>query len=82
MLVGLLLGFETQMDERQRIRVSLVTRPAAATADVHLVRVTFQRLVWDSENEISKIEGLVEPALYQEFFAKLSKSIFLEAHEI
>ena len=68
-------------DNNQKIRVSLVTRPlehANATA----VRVTFQRFVWNTQGQLSKIEGLGDPELYQEFFERLSQSVFLTAHEI
>jgi hypothetical protein len=39
-------------------------------------------VVWDSDGNIRKREQLNEPEIYQEFFSKLSKSIFLVAHEI
>jgi hypothetical protein len=47
-----------------------------------LVRVTFQRIVWDTRNQVTKTESLNEPNLYQEFFEKLSKAVFLDAHEL
>jgi len=46
------------------------------------VRVTFQRLVYDDENRLSKAEALSNPLHYQEFFEKLSKSLFLNAHNL
>ncbi|MDF2094949.1 hypothetical protein [Aquibaculum arenosum] len=80
-LVAALFGAMPAVDNNQKIRVSLVTRPIeqkAATA----VRVTFQRMVWNTHGQLSKIEGLEEPELYQQFFEKLSQSVFLTAHEI
>lgn len=77
------MGWEWKFDEKQRIRASLVTRPVAGSSpDSYYVRITFQRTVWDSEREISRIERVEDPALYQGFFDRLSKSIFLEAHKI
>lgn len=70
------------VDETQKIRASIVTRPTDDQGQNTALRVTFQRVVWNTENEVSKTEPLDEPEAYQEFFNKLSKSIFLEAHEI
>ena len=80
-----IIGWDMETDESQKIRASLVTRPAGRDrqdGDSYLVRITFQRVVWNSANEISRIEGLDSPELYQGFFDRLSKSVFLEAHKI
>jgi hypothetical protein len=80
-----IIGWDMEIDEKQKIRASLVTRPAGGNPqdnDSYLVRITFQRVVWNSANEISRIEGLDSPELYQGFFDRLSKSVFLEAHKI
>ncbi len=69
-------------DKRQRIRVSLVSRPHGPTGERTAVRVTFQRLVWDNEDELTQAERLGDPKMYQEFFVKLSTAMFLEAHQI
>lgn len=78
-VLALLFGVATPIDKDQVIRVSVVTRKAdRGTA----LRVTFQRVVKDTRGQVSKIEGLTAPALYREFFDRLSKSVFLEANEI
>jgi len=82
-----IIGWDMEIDEKQKIRASLVTRPATdgeagEDGENHFVRITFQRMVWDSANEVSRIERLDEPELYQGFFDRLSKSVFLEAHKI
>ncbi len=46
------------------------------------VRITFQRTIFNTRGEISCLEAINEPKVYQEFFDKLSQSVFLEAHEI
>ena len=70
------------IDKNQKIRVSVVTRPIDDGRGRTAVRVTFQRLVWNTRNQLSKIESLNEPELYRGFFEKLSQSVFLEAHDI
>ncbi len=78
-LLSILSGKAVPFDKTQKMRACIVTRPFA---DGIAVRVTFQRIVWNSEGKVSHLEGLFDPKLFQEFFAKLSKAIFLEAHEI
>jgi inosine-uridine nucleoside N-ribohydrolase len=68
-------------DQTQKIRVSLITQPSADGA-ASQVRVTFQRLVWDNHANVSKIETIDDPKVYQQFFDKLSQSLFLEAQRI
>ena len=67
-------------DKVQKIFASVVTRPAGEKSMI--VRVTFSRIVWNTEKRISKQERINEAKYYREFFEKLSKSIFMEAHQI
>ncbi|MEW5737154.1 MAG: hypothetical protein AB1921_20085 [Thermodesulfobacteriota bacterium] len=46
------------------------------------VRVTFQRIIYNSQNLISRCEQINDPAVYQKFFDMLSQSVFLEAHDL
>ena len=64
----------------QRIRISVVTTPLK-TKTV-LVRVTFQRIIWHAQSQFSRVESINDPLIYQEFFNRLSQSIFLEAHQL
>ena len=59
-----------------------IIRKNAKNTSYILVRVTFHRIVWNSRNAISKLERLEDPKLYQDFFTRLSKSVFLEANSI
>ena len=77
-----LTGVSMATDRNQRMRASVVTRPFGDRRQSMTVRVTFQRIVWNTENNISKQEALSDPDIYQEFFAKLSKAVFLEAHSL
>lgn len=81
--IAILGGGSVAIDKNQKLRISLVVRPTSEEKDdKHLVRVTFQRIVWNTQNQVTRIEGLDEPEMYQEFFAGLSKAVFLEGHKI
>lgn len=68
-------------DHIQKIRISVSTKPSADKSAT-VARVTFQRVVWNNKNQMAKAETLDDPLIYQQFFERLSKSVFLEAHEI
>jgi hypothetical protein len=105
-LMGFLFGANAMSyDKVQKIRASLVTKPASTNNPIevdvttrsgkqikfdqkvpaqkgYVVRVTFQRLVWNQKNIMTTIEGINDPEIYKEFFDKLSKSIFLQAQNV
>ena len=85
--VALFTGAVMPVDKEQLIRASLVTNPVYIDENDKSkcqtsVRVTFQRVVTNTQNQITRLECIEEPKIYQEFFDKLSQSLFLEAHEI
>jgi len=78
---------EINFDVTQKIRISVVTRPALDSSgqprkDAQVIRVTIQRLVWDDDGNLTHAESIEEPKVYQKFFDRLSKSIFLELQAI
>lgn len=77
-----LLGAQVPYDQEQKIRASLVTRPSDTHPGETLLRVTFQRIVWNNMGDVWKLETISDDAVYVEFFDKLSKAVFLEANEI
>lgn len=104
-LLAALFKVQASYDKDQKIRASLVTKPAATNNPIqvdvttksgkqvkfnqsveaqngYVVRVTFQRLVWNQRGVLTKIEGINDSEIYQEFFDKLSKSIFLQAQNV
>ena len=80
--LALLTGVAMPIDDEQKIRASVITRPVEDGRGRTAVRVTFQRVVWNTQGQVSKVEALNEPELYRGFFDKLSQSVFLEAHQI
>jgi hypothetical protein len=79
-IIGAAGDTQVTYNVEQRIRASVVTRSLGKSGTS--VRVTFQRIVWNNLGEISVNESIEEPKLYQEFFVKLSNSVFLTAFDI
>jgi hypothetical protein len=84
--VALLTGVVMPTSKDQTIRIALVVRPVSdsngvAMSDNHFVRVTFQRLVRKTDNSVYA-ETLRDPKLCEDFYEKVSKSVFLEAQKI
>ena len=77
-----LLGVPIPIDTSQTMTACVVTRPIGEDRKYYAVRVTFRRVVYDERGLVSKMEPLTDPRMYQGFFEKLSKALFLEAHEI
>jgi len=92
---GLVLGANTMVfvpvDLHQQINAALVTRPLEAESRRHEVRIQFYRIVWEGDGQSGdqyippgqqKMEMIRDPEIYQQFFARLAKAVFLEAHKI
>ena len=70
------------LDNYQKFWASVVIRPISKNDETaHDVSVSFLRIVWDASDVVIKREILDEPEMYQEFFDRLSKSVFLEGHK-
>jgi len=85
--VALLTGVPTSVDKEQLIRASVVTHPINIdkndkSKNKTAVRVTFQRVVTNTQGQITRQECIIDEQIYKEFFDKLSKSLFLEANDI
>ena len=81
-IFAIIFGAALPIKKKKKMLASIVVSPAPSQDKANLVRVTFSRLVWNTENTISKAERLNAPEIYQEFFDRLSKSLFLEAQQI
>jgi hypothetical protein len=93
--LGLITGTNTlvltPIDLHQQINASLVTRPLNESQTRYEVRLLFYRLVWKGDGSSGntyiqpgeqRSEMIRDAELYQQFFARLSKAVFLEAHKI
>ncbi len=67
-------------DTEQKIYTTLVSTKSRES-EGHNVRVRFARIIWNNMNE-ARIESIDEPEIYQDFFDKLSQSLFLTAMAI
>ena len=78
-VIAALFGVSTPIETTQSIKVSVVATP---TLDGHgmIVRTSFQRLVWNSQNRVSRQLTITEPTIYRDFYNALSQSVFLQAH--
>jgi len=68
-------------DKEQKVKASVITKPSLDGSKT-VVRVTFQRIIWNMQNQISRIETIKDPEVYRKFYTSLSKAIFLEAQKI
>ena len=81
-LVTFMLGCEDDAYQSskdvQDIKMTLVVLPDLKKERTHRVRITMQRLVWMKSGDLHKQETILDAEVYQAFFDKLSKSVFLE----
>lgn len=80
-LIALLGGGAAPIDKNQKMRAAIVVSRNPVDLNMR-VRVTFQRKVWNTQNQVTKAETLKQPEFYQEFYEKLSKALFLEGQQI
>ena len=79
------------VDLHQQIGATMATRPLEGDDSRYTVRIFFHRTLWKGEGQNGnqqippgehRMEAIRDGKIYQQFFAKLSKGLFLEAHEI
>ena len=84
--VALLGGGAMAVSKDQTIRVSLVVRPVLGSdgdslKNSSLARISFQRVIRRTDNS-TFAQTMRDPELYQEFYERLSKSVFIEAQKV
>ena len=62
----------------QDIKMTLVVLPEPDKENAYRVRLTMQRVVWARNGDLIEQETINDAVVYQSFFDKLSKSVFLE----
>ncbi|MEL7187399.1 MAG: hypothetical protein AAFN50_13360 [Pseudomonadota bacterium] len=81
-ILTILLGCENNSYQSakdvQDVRMTLVVLPDPEQEMRHRVRLTMQRFVWDRAGSLYEQETIDDPLVYQAFFDKLAKSVFLE----
>lgn len=79
------------VDLHQQINASLTARPIDARDREQEVRIVFYRLVWKGDGRAGnqlilpgeqRMEMIRDAEIYQQFYARLSKAVFLEAQRI
>lgn len=79
------------IDLHQKVAATIVARPVTDDHSRQEVRIIFYRVVWKGDGQADrnyippgeqKMEMIRDQEIYQQFFAKLSKAVFLEPHAI
>lgn len=69
-------------DHTQMIKATLVTTPKSNMKKQTVVRLTMMRIIKNQKGNVIKIESIKDQPVYDQFFDKLSKSVFLEEQKI
>lgn len=75
-----LFGANTVYEDVQKFYVNIITTPTKEKTTK--VRVLFTRKSWDNHGNIYAVEKITDTKTYQQFFDKLSQSVFLTANGI
>lgn len=67
-------------DVNQKIYVTLVSNKSQDN-DGYNVRVSFARIIWNNMNE-ARVERILDPQIYVDFFDRLGQSMFLTANDL
>ena len=79
------------VDLHQQIAATLVMHPIEESPSRFNVRIVFYRKIWQGDGSVGnqsvppgsqRMEMIYDTKIYRQFFAKLSKSVFLEIHQI
>ena len=65
-------------DDQINLTVTMVVLPSLDTEGQYSARITIRSELIDKSDRVKKVKMIDNPAVYQEIFEKLSKSLFLE----
>jgi hypothetical protein len=97
MILGANTMYRPPVDLQQQINASMIVRPATEAVGGGgeqgraEVRVFFYRMIWKGDGSLGdqyiqpgeqRMEMIRDPEVYQQFFARLSKAVFLEEQKI
>ena len=68
---------QVSIDDKQQFTTTLVVLPRG-NSNVFTVRMTMQRVVWNTQGNVTRLETVKSKKVYKNFFEKLSKAVFLE----
>jgi hypothetical protein len=68
-------------DDEFELKITLVVLPSLAKEGAHTARITLQQRLIDKSDRIKEMGVIEDPEVYQEIFAKLSQSLYLEGAE-
>lgn len=69
-------------DHTQTIRATVVTTPKEAMKKETAVRLTVMRVIKNHRGMVTRVETIKDNDIYEKFFDKLSKSVFLEEQNL
>ena len=81
LLAALFTGVAIPGSFRQEVRASFVAMPLQTDKSRMKVRITFQRIVSNAGGHPIGHESIKNIEIYRSFFERLTKAVFLEAHE-
>ena len=67
--------------DEQQLLLTIVVLPSLERSGEYAVRVTLQRIIYDTQARIKTLERIEIPEVYQEIFDNLRNALFIEVNE-
>lgn len=74
-------NYSSTAKDEQRIMLTMVVLPSLERRGEYAVRVTIQRIIYDTQNRVKHLERVATPEVYQEVFDNLRSALFIEVNE-